>query len=402
MKVLIVSQYFYPENFKSNDIAFELAKKGYSVDVLTGIPNYPEGRYYNGYGIFRKRIETINGVKVFRAIQSARGQNKKWGLALNFLSFAFFGSIWALFLSLYKRYDCVIVHAPSPITQGFPAVLLKNIQHIPMFFWVLDLWPEAMISGGGVNNKHMLLIIDKVVKFMYNNSNKILIGSKEFEPQISSKGAFKEKIIYFPNWSEDLLLMPKDFPIPLLPTGFIIMIAGNLGISQDLGAILKIAKEIEDIEIIKWVLVGDGSKKKWMDDAIIASNLQDKVFTLGRFPSEAMPSFFSAADAMLLTLNGEYPDLKVVVPSRLQSYMAAGRPVLAMIDGAGADLILEANCGYVVNSGDYISLAKIIREKVFSDLESFEKLGCNGRKYFEEYFQKDNCINHLCEIIDEK
>lgn len=402
MRVLLVTQYFYPENFKSNDIAFELVKRGYKVDVLTGIPNYPEGRYYKGFGLFNRRIETINGVKVFRALQISRGQNKKWRLALNYLSFAFFASTWAFFMSLFKHYNCVIVHAPSPITQGLPAIVVIKIQRIPLYLWVLDLWPEAIQSGGGILNKQILTIIDTFVKFMYNNSLKILISSEEFGPLISSKGAFKEKIEYFPNWSEDLLLMSQDYPIPELPKGFIIMIAGNLGISQDLDAVLQVAMEMEDDTSIKWVLVGDGSKKKWIDDSIIAHNLQDKVFTLGRFPLEAMPSFFRAADAMLLTLSGEYTDLKMVVPARLQSYMAAGRPVLAMIDGAGADLILKANCGYVVKSGDYISLAKIIREKVFSDLESFEKLGCNGRKYFEEHFRKDNCINHLCEIIDEK
>lgn len=400
MKILIVSQNFYPENFKSNDIAFELVKRGYKVDVLTGIPNYPGGRYYKGYGLFNKRIETINGVRVFRALQISRGQNKKWRLALNYLSYAFFASIWALFLSFFKQYNCVIVHAPSPITQGFPAVLLKKIQRIPLYFWVLDLWPEAIQSGGGIHNKQILAIVDKVVKLMYNNSDKILIGFKEIGPLISSKGDYKQKIEYFPNWSDDLLLMPQNYPIPELPKGFIIMIAGNLGISQNLDAVLQVAMEMEDDKNIKWVLIGDGSKKKWIDDSIIEHNLQNKVFTLGCFPFEAMPSFFRAANAMLLTLSGEYTDLKMIVPSRLQSYMAAGRPVLAMIDGAGADLILKANCGYVVKSGDYISLARIIREKVFSDLESFEKLGYNGRKYFEKYFQKDNCINHLCEIIE--
>ena len=402
MNILIVSQYFYPENFKSNDIAFELVKKGYNVDVLTGIPNYPEGKYYTGYGLFNNRIETINGVRVFRALQIPRGQNKKWCLVLNYLSYAFFASIWALFLSLFKHYNCVIVHAPSPITQGFPAVLVKKVQRIPLYFWVLDLWPEAIQSGGGINNKQILTIVNNVVKFMYNNSDKILIGSKEFGPMISIKGDYKEKIEYFPNWSDDLLLMPRSYPIPELPNGFIIMIAGNLGISQNLDAVLQLAIEMKDDQIIKWVLVGDGSMKKWIDDFIIAHNLQNKVFALGRFPFEAMPSFFKAANAMLLTLSGEYNDLKMVVPSRLQSYMAAGRPVLAMIDGAGSDLILNAECGYVVKSGDYISLANIIREKVFPDLESFEKLGNNGRKYFEKHFQKDKCIAHLCELIEKK
>lgn len=402
MKVLLVTQYFYPENFKSNDIAFELAKRGYDVDVLAGIPNYPEGKYYNGFGLFRKRIEKINGVKVFRSIQISRGQNKQWRLAINYLSFAFFASIWALFLSIFKHYDCVIVHAPSPITQALPAVIVKKIKSIPLYLWVLDLWPEAMKSGGGIQNKHILTGIENMVKFIYNNSTNILISSEEFRIPILRKGNYNEKIEYFPNWSEDLLLMPQNHKIPVLPKGFIIMIAGNLGISQDLDAVLKAAMEMKDDKNIKWVLVGDGSKKKWIEDAIVENNLQDNVFTLGRFPFEAMPTFFKSANALLLTLSGEYSDLKLVVPARLQSYMAAGRPVLAMIDGAGADLILKANCGYAVKSGDYISLARIIREKVFSDLEAFEKLGLNGRKYFEKHFQKDKCINHLCKIINSK
>lgn len=400
MRVLLVTQYFYPENFKSNDIAFELVKRGYKMDVLTGIPNYPKGSYYNGFGLFHKRVEIVNGVKIFRALQISRGQNKKWRLTLNYLSFAFFASIWSLFLSLIKHYNCVIVHAPSPITQGLPAVLVKKIQRIPLYLWVLDLWPEAIQSGGGIHNNQIVSIVDKVVKLIYNNSDKILISSEAFESPISSKGDYKRNIEYFPNWSEDLLLMSQDYPIPELPNGFIIMIAGNLGISQDLGAVLQVAMEMKDDKNIKWVIIGDGSKKKWLDDSIIAHNLQETVFTLGRFPLEAMPSFFKMANAMLLTLSGEYPDLKMVVPARLQSYMAAGRPVLAMIDGAGADLITKANCGYVVNSGNFSSLAKIIREKVLTNLKSFEELGHNGRNYFEKYFQKNNCIDHLCEIIN--
>lgn len=400
MKVLIVTQYFYPENFKSNDLAFELVKKGYKVDVLTGIPNYPEGSYYHGYGLFHKRIEKLNGVRVFRALQISRGQNKKWRLVLNYLSFSFFASIWAICLSLFKNYDCVIVHSPSPITQGLPAVLLKKINRIPLYLWVLDLWPEAMQSGGGIKNKNIHKFVEKVVKYIYNNSDNILIGSEEFRQNISSKGDYKEKIVYFPNWSDDILLMSQNYPIPKLPKGFIIMIAGNLGISQNLDAVMSIALELKKEKNIKWVLIGDGSKKEWVDNFVKTNQLSETVFTYGKFPYEAMPAFYKASGAMLLTLSGQYSDLELVVPSRLQSYMAAGRPVLGMINGAGADLILKSNCGYSVNSGDYLSLAKIIREKVFSDLDSFEKLGQNGRHYFEKHFQKDKCINQLCEIIN--
>jgi glycosyltransferase involved in cell wall biosynthesis len=400
MHVLIVTQYFWPENFKSNDIAFELVKRRYKVDVLTGIPNYPEGRYYKGYGLFKKRYETVNGVKVFRAFQIARGQNNKPRLALNYLSFALFASIWALLLSIFRRYDCIIVHAPSPITQALPAVLISKLQGAPMYLWVLDLWPEAMLSGGNISNSTIYGVVDSIVKMIYNNSSIILVSSEDFNEAISSKGDYRNKIEYFPNWSEDFLLISQEYPIPTIPQGFIIMIAGNLGISQDLNSVLRLAIEMRDCKNIKWVLVGEGSKRKWIEDSIAEHNLQDIMFTLGRYPLEAMPSFFRAATAMLLTLSGEFTDLELVVPARLQSFMSAGRPVLGMINGAGADLIAKSNCGYAVKSGDYISLARIIREKVIPEPEAFENMGSNGRRYFESHFTKDICINHLCEIIN--
>ena len=402
MRILLVTQYFYPENFKSNDIAFELARKGHKVDVLTSIPNYPEGKFYKGYGFLSRRIEKQNGVRIFRAFQFPRGKSKKIELLLNYLSYAISGSIWAFSLTVFRKYNCVIVHQTSPITQALPGVIIKKIQRIPMYLWVLDIWPEALQSGGGINNKYIIKIIDTFVKFVYHNSDKILVSSEGFTKPISKKGNYQDKIEYFPNWSEDMSLMSRDFEIPQLPDGFIIMIAGNLGVSQDLDAVIEAAIELKNDDRIKWVLVGDGSKKKWVDEAIVNKGLQKNVFTVGRFPQEAMPAFFQKAGAMLITLNNQYEDLKLVVPARLQSYMSAGRPVLGMIDGAASELIISANCGFVVPGGDYLSLVKVITEKVLVDLDAFGKLGQNGREYFSNRFRKDKCISHLCNIIEGK
>lgn len=399
MRVLIVTQYFYPENFKSNDMAFELKKRGYDVDVLVGIPNYPEGKYYSGYGLFQKRFEKINGVRIFRSFQFPRGKNSRIQLGLNYLSFAFVASFWAFFLAIFNKYHCVIVHEPSPITQGFPAVLVKKMQNIPLYFWVLDIWPDAMKSGGGINNKSVLSFVDRIVKFMYTNSDKILISSKEFKQNISAKGNYSHKIEYFPNWSDDILKMNDNYPIPEIPKGFIIMLAGNIGNSQNMDAVMDAALELKNYKILKWVLIGDGSKKKWVDKFIKENQLEENVFTYGRFPFEAMPAFYKVADAMLLTLKGDFPHLKLVVPARLQSYMSASRPVLGMIDGAGAQIISESKCGYAVGGGDSKSLVKLIKESVLPNRDEFESYGLNGRKYFELHFQKDNCISHLCRII---
>ena len=402
MRVLIVTQYFYPENFKSNDMAFELKKRGYDVDVLVGIPNYPKGTYYNGYGLFKKRFEKIDGVRVFRAFQFPRGKNSGIRLVLNYLSFALAASVWALFLAIFNRYHCVIVHEPSPITQGFPAILVKKIQKIPLYFWVLDIWPDALKSGGGIHNKSILSFVDRIVRFMYNNSDKILISSKGFKKNISDKGNYSHKIEYFPNWSDDILKMSDNYPIPDTPKGFIIMLAGNIGKSQNLDAVMDAALELKENKIIKWVLIGDGSKKEWVDTFVEENKLEETVFTYGRFPFEAMPAFYKVADAMLLTLKGDFPHLKLVVPARLQSYMAASRPVLGMIDGGGAQIISESKCGYAVGGGDSKALVKLIKETVLPNRKDFESYGLNGRKYFELHFKKDICISHLCRIITEE
>ena len=193
----------------------------------------------------------------------------------------------------------------------------------------------------------------------------------------------------------------SEYPIPQLPDGFKIILAGNLGHSQNLDAVVQLILSFRDIKDLKWIFIGNGSEKEWLDHFIEANKLSDTAFTLGRFPLEAMPGFFKKADALLVTLRSGFPHLGMVVPARLQAYMSAGRPVLAMIGNGGADVIKEANCGYAVPAGDYEALATIIRNNVLVNKEAFETLGHNGRCYFEREFQKDICIDNLCRILKE-
>ncbi len=401
-KILLVTQNFYPENFKSNDIAFELVKKGYEVDVLTSIPNYPEGRYYKGYGVFSKRIQRIDGVKLYRAFQTPRGRKASGlGLSLNYLTYAFCASIWALFFALFKRkYHSVIIHQTSPITQAYPGIVMKKIQRIPLYIWVLDIWPDAMISGGGIKNKTILSFMNNRVKGIYNKCDKILISSKKMSESILSKGDFKDKIIYFPNWAESIFENPDYKETPQLPGGYKIMFAGNLGGAQDLESVLKAALLLKDTEV-KWILIGDGSRKKWIEEFIEKNSLQNNVVLLGRYPIELMPSFYRQTDALLLTLRSKFAHLKMIVPAKLQSYMTSGKPVLGMIDGGAAELIREADCGLSVNASDYKGLAKLIKEQVLIKKNEFASKGINGRKYFETNFTLDVCISNLINIIED-
>lgn len=402
MRILLVTQYFYPEVFKSNDLAFELARRGHHVDALVGIPNYPDGKYFKGYGLLTKRHEVVNGVNIYRCFQTPRGKGG-WRLPINYFTYVISGCLWVLFFFAWKKkYDCIIGHEPSPIFQAYPALLLRKLRRTPFYYWIMDLWPDAMKSGGGVKNERILSFVDKLVKGIYRNTDKILITSKRFEVPIAAKGDFKEKIIYYPNWSDDVLSMPQEYDIPKLPEGFRIMIAGNLGKSQNLEAVTEVMLGLKDIPEVKWIFVGGGSRKEWLEQFIINNGLTERAICVGQYPFKAMPAFLRQADAMMVTLKAGFPHLEAVVPARLQTYMSAARPVLAMIGCGGADIIGESKCGYAVPAGDSDALIRIIKEKVLTNREAFDQMGKNGRAYYERNYRIDMCIDNLERIIGAK
>lgn len=402
MKILLVTQYFYPETFKSTDLAFELQKRGHEVTVLTGIPNYPEGKIYEDYGFFKNRKQKMNGVKIIRSLLLPRGNGGGIRLFLNYYSFAFFASIKAFFLGISNKYDAVIVHEPSPITQFYPALLLKKLWKTPVYFWVMDLWPESLSIAGGVKNKMVLGYYESVVKNFYKNSEKILITSKGFRKSINEKGDFDSKIVYFPNWAEDSISEgDKNYSIPTLPDGFKVMFAGNIGEAQDLDNIMKAALELKQHKKIKFVLVGDGRKMPFVKEFIEENELQETVHLAGRFPVEAMASFFNKAEVMLVTLKDD-PIFNLTVPAKVQAYMSASKPIVAMLNGEGAENIKESESGFAVNAGDYKALAETILKTSELPKEELEKLGQNARKFYEENFRMSECITNLENILNAK
>lgn len=399
MKVLLITQYFYPENFKSNDIALELTKRGHEVTVLTGLPNYPEGKIYKTYGFFKRTRENYKGINVIRTWLLPRGKGGGIRLLLNYFSWAFFASIRALFLSFQKKFDVILVHEPSPITQGFPAIVVKKIQKIPLHFWVLDLWPESLTSAGGIHNKHILSLFTNMVKYIYNNSDKILISSKGFAASILAKGNYNDKLIYFPNWAEDSILAGNlDYPIPSLPKGLKIIFAGNIGVAQDVESIINAALILKEKIDIHFVFIGDGRSKEILQNFVLENDLNQTVHFLGRFPIDAMKTFFNQADLLLVSLKDELI-FNLTVPAKVQAYLCTQKPILGMLNGEGALIINDANCGLSVNAGDYKGLAEKIL--VFDEMSIEERnlLGKNGFKYFEENFTMSKCIDNLESIL---
>lgn len=402
MHILIVTQYFYPENFKSNDLAFELSNRGYKVTVLTGLPNYPEGKIYKGYGVFKKRKEIIKGVKVIRVLVFPRGDGGALKLFLNYFSFAFFGMIKACFLSLKKKYDAVIVHEPSPITQYYPALLINKFRQVPVYFWVMDLWPESLIASGGIKNKLIIGFFERMVIRFYKNSKKILITSKGFEKAILKKGDFKDKISFFPNWAEDKIGEGNlDYSLPDLPDGFKVLFAGNLGESQDMESIMKSALLLKEEKHIKFILVGEGRKSHFLKNYIEENCLTETVFLLGKYPIDAMAAFFNKANVLLVSLKDE-PIFSLTIPAKIQAYMSSKKPIIAMLNGEGAEILEEANCGVSVPAGNYEALSRVLINMSSKEPEALRLLGVNGYNFYMKNYKLENCISNLENILNEE
>ncbi len=400
MRILLVAQNFHPEGFKSNDAAFELARRGHKVTVLTSLPNYPQGRIYDGYGIFRQRREWVNGVKVYRTLVIPRRKGGGVMLALNYLSWAFCATLWALYLAVFHRYDAVFVHQTSPVTQGIPALVVKWLQRKPMYFWVLDLWPESLQAAGNINNKYVLNFFSWLTKLMYRNSKKILISSQGFKESIISKGDFEDKIVYFPNWAEDVFSSAKPYDIPELPEGFKVMFAGNIGEAQDFESVMKAALLLKDRKDIKFIIVGDGRKKEWVDEFIRENSLEETVFTMGRYPIEAMPTFYSQADVMFLALKDEYI-FSLTMPAKVQTYMASCKPIIAMINGETRRVIDEIGCGFSCASGNSQGFAECVVKCTEMSKERLDEISRNGYDYFSSNYRFDFCMDNLCDILSE-
>ena len=402
-RVLIVSQYFYPESFRITDYALYLGKIGIKVDVMSGIPNYPEGKYFSGYGIFTKRREKYNGISVFRAFQLPRGGKKPSGarLALNYLSFAFCASIDALFFALFrKKYDAILVFAPSPITQAIPAIVLGKLTKTPVSVWVQDMWPDSVISSINPDREHkfMLKALTSVTEWIYKKTDNIIVSSEGMIPLVSRNQDYRNKTSYIPNWCDDILNMPKE-KAQGLAEGYKIMMAGNLADGIGADNVIDLVDSLRDIKELLFVFVGGGAHEEYMRETFKKRGLNNVVMT-GRRPFSEMPSYYEQADAMLLTLKpSKLQHLRATVPSRFQSYIASGKPVLAMIDGDTAEIINKYDCGYAVSAGNYKELADFIKGKLLSNKEEFAKKGENGRRLFLEMFTPENVCKKLTELI---
>ncbi len=393
MKILIVSQYFFPEDFKVNDIAFDFVKRGHEVTVFTAKPNYPQGKFYDGYGFFSNKFEIINGVEVIRIPIFPRLNSSGKYLILNYLSFIFFGFIYKF--RVKGKFDIIFSHLPSPLIAAIPAIWFKRKFNAKLYLWVLDLWPESVQANSKLKDGFVIRQLNKCIKYIYKNTDTILVPSKVFQNSILNKGVDADKVIkYFPNWAEDVFVNPVkiDVDLPNLPNGFNIMFAGNIGDSQDFEAILEAAKLTVN-DKINWILVGGGRKVNWIKSEIENLNIAN-IFLLGRYPLTFMPAMFQKADAMLVSLKDE-PTFALTIPAKVQAYLASGKIILGMFNGEGQNLINESNAGFAVNAGDFIGLVEMAKKvKDFSTEQKYE-MEKTSKEFYLNNFEKNFLFDFL-------
>lgn len=403
MKILILSQYFWPEHFVINDIVRLLDEQGHSVVVATGKPNYPDGDVFEGYramGTLRERY--LDRVEVLRVPIWPRGLGGARNLLLNYLSFILAGLVCLPWMLRKREFDAILVFAPSPITQAIPAIPLKWLKKAKLALWVQDLWPESLAATGFIRNPHALRAVGRMVKTIYRCCDLLLVQSRAFVEPVA-RYADRQKILYYPNSmdvqsSRVVAGIPQDL-IETLDNHFCVTFAGNLGTAQALETLVQAAVHLRDDPHIRLVLVGSGSRLPWLQAQKQAHGL-DNLILPGRFPMEAMPPIFERSSALLVSLNAE-PIFAQTIPSKIQAYLAAGRPIIAALDGEGARVVCEAKAGLASPAGQVLPLVANIRSMFALNAEARAAMGGSGQAYFTEHFEMQMQTRRLTELLEQ-
>tara|TARA_B110000003_G_scaffold257544_1_gene275939 strand:- start:1425 stop:2645 length:1221 start_codon:yes stop_codon:yes gene_type:complete len=397
MNILIVSQYFWPEDFRINDLAKDFIEKGHDVTILTGSPNYPEGRTFPEYKKDKESFQNYGQIKIYRLPVIPRGTNKIL-LAMNYISFVISGILLAPFLLRKKSIDLIFVFEPSPITVCLPAILIKSIKKAKLCLWVLDLWPQSLYAVGYIKKESFIIAISRyMVRYIYSKCDIILGTSNSFVNEIKKDCRPDQVVKFFPNWYESFY--ESDHPLPAAEIkednkNFNLIFAGNLGDAQDIPTVIKGMLILKKNKNIKLFIIGDGKRYKWIKGFIDQNNLNETVILLGRFPSERMPGFFHHANAMVMSLK-PHEVYDQTIPGKLQSYLISKKPILGLLGGESADIIKESNSGILSKPGDSISFANSIL-KIYN-LEDSERhaIGINGFKYAKKNYNKDTLFSNL-------
>jgi len=399
--ILVVAQYFYPEQFRINDICEEWVKRGYKVTVLTGIPNYPQGKYYKGYGLFRKRRENYRGIDVRRIPLIPRGK-RSFMLILNYLSFVISGFFFSKLTRLHA--DHVFIYEVSPMTQALPGIWFAKRRNIPCTLYVMDLWPENIEIVAGIKNKRILNFVGKIVDKIYENCDRILTSSTSFVELIEKRGISRQKLEFWPQYAENFYRpLPKEsVEESRIPQDgkFNILFAGNIGFAQGLEILPETAQILKkrNCNSVRFNLVGDGRAKIDLRNKIKENGVEEYFNFIDRQPAMSIPGFMAVSDASLLCLS-KSKVFETTIPGKTQSYMACGIPIIVSADGEVCEIIRLSGSGFCSPAGDPEGLASVIIEMSNLPKERLHEMGNRALDYYEKNFDKNRLLDRMDELF---
>lgn len=390
MKVLFISQYFFPEQMSNNNLAKQLAARRHQVSVYTAVPNYPAGEFFEGYSNSERRTDTWEGVDIWRGRTVARGKGRLQ-LIVNYMVFPL--TVGLKVILGKGKPDIIFVSQLSPILMVIPGIFQKWKTGTGLVYWVQDLWPESATYTLGVRNKLVVGLLESLCGYLYRQADIVLVQSAAFRQKMLQFGVPDDRIRVLPNTAPQsyrplALAEAPEYNDCIPQDGFRLMFAGNIGESQDFDTIIHAAELLRDCDELHWVIVGSGRDEERVRRVIAERGLGERFYFLGRFPEDEMPKLFAHADAMLVSLKNT-PIFGLTVPYKVQCYLACGKPVLASLNGEGARIISESGAGIAVDAERPELLAGAIRQMLNESPDQRDRFGKAARRYFDQNYAAD-------------
>lgn len=398
-RVLVVCQHYWPETFRINDIVDYFIEKSLEVDVLCGLPNYPEGKFYKGYGYFGKRHEIYKGARIERVLEIKRGNNTNIRIFLNYISFSFF-SLFHIPKMLTRKYDKIFIYQLSPVMMSIAGILIGKIKKIETTMYVLDMWPENLFSVIKVRSKTLRQLLTDLSHWHYKNVDKLIVLSDTMKNNLlnvtNKKGG---DFLVLPQTSEKIFEKKIcDNKIKnKFNNSFNILFTGNISPAQSFETIIEAALIIKSkgFENINWIIVGDGMSRKWLENELLIRGLDDCFYIEGYKPIEEIPKYTYIADLLIGCLvKSEL--LEATIPAKVMSYIAAGKPIVLAMDGEVQDLInYKIKCGFAGPAGDATKMAQNI-EKIYK-LKPTQRviLGNKAYTFYLKHFERNHLLKKL-------
>ncbi|MHB0809368.1 MAG: glycosyltransferase family 4 protein [Facklamia hominis] len=401
-KILIISQYFYPEDFRINDIALELKKLGYQVKILTGIPNYPEGKFYDGFHLLSNNSGDYHGMEVIRLPIISRGSSSI-RMVINYISFVISGCFFIMTTSL--KPDIIFTYEVSPMTQALIGPWLAKKTKAKTILYVLDLWPENIEVAAGIKNRFILNSIRRMVSYIYHRTDRILASSKSFVQEIMSFNLPKDKVLYWPQYGEEIYVPiikdSNEYRWVKDKEKLIIGFTGNIGNAQGLQILPEVASILKKNEIdLVFLIVGDGRAKDALIQSVNRLDVHEYFQFIDRQPSNYISDILAEVDVAFLSFD-DNPIYEKTIPAKIQTYMACGKPILVSATGEVERIVSTSKAGLTCPAGDAQGLANTIQKLKELDKSTLDQMSVNSREFFDKHFSKENLMEQLDKIIQE-